>query len=254
MSLDPDALADMASNRGLKLVRSRVRTPGKAGYGLYGLSDPAGEPAFGLSKAGKPEASPEAVAEFLRKGEAGDWKASLKAVGAKPRKAAPQAAVRAKDPRHEEPAPAPAPPAPLVLREAEPKDADTLVALFALLDHDIDAAAIRANLTAIAKAKEPLLVLSEGQRVVAACGFTRTTMPHRPLPLGRITVLVVAEDRRRQGLGERLLAEAEARLRTLGCTLIEVTSNDRLLPAHSFYRAHGYERTSIRFAKTLSSG
>ena len=42
-----DALSAMARNRGLKLVRSRVRTPGKGDLGKVGLTDGAGKPVFG---------------------------------------------------------------------------------------------------------------------------------------------------------------------------------------------------------------
>ena len=254
MSPDPDALADMAANRGLKLVRSRVRTAGKAGFGLLGLTKATGQAAFGIDAAGKPEASADAVADFLRTGEAGDWKASLKAVGGKVRKAPKPATPSSKKPPIPRPAPAPAPPPPPALREAKAKDAEQLVTLFKLLEHDVDPAHVRANLSALAKVGTPLLVISQGDQVIAACGFVRTLVPHRPVPVGRITMLVVAKGRRRQGLGERLVAEVETRLLALGCVLVEVTSNDRLLPAHSFYRAHGYQRTSMRFAKTLPSG
>jgi GNAT superfamily N-acetyltransferase len=49
-----------------------------------------------------------------------------------------------------------------------------------------------------------------------------------------------------------LVEAAEAWMRKKGCKLVEVTSNDRRAEAHAFYRHMGYERTSIRFAKTLS--
>jgi ribosomal protein S18 acetylase RimI-like enzyme len=247
---DADALAEMARNRGLKLVRSRVRTPGKPGFGLFGLADASGAPTFGLDIKGQPLADADALADFLRTGEAGDWKASLKAVGATSIRKAP---AKPKDSPPPPPEPEPAAPEPPQLREATAADADQLVGLFALLEHRIDAPTVRSNLAALTKASEPVLVLAEGDRVVAACGFTRTVMPQRPLPVGRISILVIAEDRRRMGLGERLLGEAEARLAALGCKLIEVTSHDRLTPAHSFYRAQGYERTSIRFAKDRPS-
>ena len=39
MSERTDALREMAANRGCRLVKSRVRTPGRGDYGRYGLKD-----------------------------------------------------------------------------------------------------------------------------------------------------------------------------------------------------------------------
>jgi len=73
-----DALAETARNRGLRLVRSRVRTPGKRRFGKVGLADARGEPVFGMDAKG-PTAKPDEVEEYLRTLGATDWGASLDA-------------------------------------------------------------------------------------------------------------------------------------------------------------------------------
>ena len=67
--------------------------------------------------------------------------------------------------------------------------------------------------------------------------------------VGRITLLHVASDERRRGVGTRLIEAAEARLAERGCAMIEVVSDIDLANAHGFFRRLGYERTSYRFAK-----
>jgi GNAT superfamily N-acetyltransferase len=83
------------------------------------------------------------------------------------------------------------------------------------------------------------------------CGVGCRVVIHRPAPLGRITALVVAKEAQRHGLGRMLVEAAEDWMRKKGCQLVEVTSNDRRAEAHAFYRHMGYERSSIRFFKTL---
>ena len=82
-----DDLAEAARNRGLKLVRSRVRTPGKRRFGKVGLTDKAGKPVFGMDFSA-PVAKPEDVADYLRNLGANDWGASLD-VAVLPRKRKP---------------------------------------------------------------------------------------------------------------------------------------------------------------------
>lgn len=255
-----DALAESARNRGLKLVRSRVRTPGKRRFGKVGLTDASGKPVLGMDAKG-PTASPEEIEEYLRNLGAKDWGASLDvAVLPRKRKAkasrepANDAEPEPKSNRKPSPAPPPPPPKPAPkpkIRETKPSDVPRLVGLIRFLGHEIDEKAVRKNLKALDKTGELPLVATLDKRVVGMCGVGRRVVIHRPAPLGRITALVVAEEAQDQGIGRMLVEAAENWMRERGCTLVEVTSNDRRAAAHAFYRHMGYERTSIRFAKKL---
>src|SRR3954451_20287014 len=87
-----DALAETARNRGLKLIRSRVRTPGKRRFGKVGLTDASGKPVFGMDPKG-PTAAPDAVEEYLRNLGAKDWGPPLDAA-VRPRKPKAKKAAR----------------------------------------------------------------------------------------------------------------------------------------------------------------
>jgi len=249
---DLDALAEAARNRGLKLVRSRVRTPTKRRFGRVGLTDKSGKPVFGMDSKG-PTAKPEDVQDYLRSLDSKDWGASLDVAAPQrkrrsnkpPREAANDRELRPK--RTPEPEPSPQP----QIRDAKPADAPRLVELFRFLDHPIDEKAVRRNLARLKKDGGTPLVATLGNDVVGLCGISARVMIHRESPIGRISPLVVVEEAQGHGIGRMLVETAEAWMRKKGCKLVEVTSNDRRAEAHAFYRHMGYERTSIRFAKKL---
>jgi GNAT superfamily N-acetyltransferase len=235
VSEEADALAEMARNRGLKLIRSRIRKPGKRGFGKYGLEDGAGKAVLGLD--GKqPSATAEEIEAYLRKGLVSDWAESLGVT-----------APRARKPRKAERPPKPEPPKPLI-RDAKPTDAEALVGLMDVLGHETKATAVRKRLKLIGA---PTLVATLDKTVVGVCGLSISVHIHRDKPVGRITILEVAEPAQGQGIGRMLVAEAEHRLRSVGCGLIELTSNERLTKAHAFYRHLGYQQTSRRFVREL---
>jgi N-acetylglutamate synthase-like GNAT family acetyltransferase len=255
---DIDELAESARNRGLKLVRSRVRTPGKRRFGKVGLTDKAGKPVFGMDAKG-PAAKPEEVETYLRNLGAKDWGASL-GVAMMPRKKKPKPAREPANDREpaqkkaKKAAPPPKPPNPQPkpkLREAKPSDARRLVELINYLGHEIDEKTVRKNLSALKNSGETPLVATLDKNVVGLCGIHKTVTVHRDAPLGRLTILVVAEDAQGHGVGRMLVDEAERLLKKAGCKIVEVTSNDRRTAAHAFYRHMGYERTSLRFMKKL---
>ena len=265
-----DELAQSARNRGLKLVRSRVRTPGKRRFGKVGLTDARGKPVFGMDAKG-PTAKPEEVEDYLRNLGAKDWGASLD-VAVLPRKRKPsrvarrdaandaepepKRAVRPAKPRRP-PQPKPKPKPKPQVREARPSDAARLVELIRFLAGEVDRKStvdeklVRRNLTALRKAGELPLIATIGKEVVGLIGRHRMVSVHRAAPLGRIPVLAVAEGAQGEGIGRMLVEAVEQWCRKGGCEFVEVTSNDRLTAAHAFYRHMGYERTSIRFIKKL---
>jgi GNAT superfamily N-acetyltransferase len=260
-----DALAESARNRGLKLVRSRVRTPGKRRFGKVGLTDASGKAVLGMDAKG-PIGTPEQIEDFLRNLGAKDWGASLD-VAVLPRKRKAKSgrlpANDTKPDRAPKPGRAPAPPPPPPpspkpkpkpnpqIRNAKPSDAPRLVELIDFLRHEIDEKALRKNLKTLKKAGELPFVATLGKEIVGMCGVHKMVTVHRPAPVGRISVMVVAKDAQRHGIGRMLVEAAEQWCRKAGCQIVEVTSNDRRAEAHAFYRHLGYERTSIRFMKKL---
>jgi GNAT superfamily N-acetyltransferase len=255
-----DALAETARNRGLKLVRSRVRTPGKRRFGRVGLTDKGGKAVFGMDDKG-PMAKPEDVEDYLRNLGAKDWGASLD-VSVLPRKRKPAKVARApandsgpelapkKTTRSDPPPPPPKLRVPK-LREAKPADAERIVELITELGHQIDEKHVRKNLKALGRTGELPIVATLDKKVIGLIGMHRMVTIHRPAPVGRVPVLVVAKDAQKLGIGRMLVEEVERRLKKAGCQIVEVTSNDRRAAAHAFYRHMGYERTSIRFFKKL---
>ncbi len=236
---DLDALAESVRNRGLKLVRSRVRTPTKRRFGKVGLTDAAGKPVFGMDEKG-PTAKPEEVEDYLRNLGASDWGASLGAAGA----------TRARKKTKTKPMPKPAPPPPKPgLRDAKPADAPRLAELIGELGHEVDAKVVRKNLTPLRASGETPLVATLGKDVVGLCGIHRMLALHRDQLVGRVNILIVTEAARGQGIGRMLLEEAERRLRKLGCGRVEITVGEERHTAQAFYRRLGYERTTIRFQK-----
>ncbi|MEA2999910.1 MAG: hypothetical protein QOK17_1743 [Sphingomonadales bacterium] len=252
-----EMLRDMAANRGCRLVKSRRRTPGSGDYGHYGLRDAkSGQDIYGFG-AGGLTATAEDIENFLRGGLRSSWKQSLREAPSLPKagkRKGPEPEAKAPEREPKPPPPAPPPPAPpqpvLSIREAAPRDAKAISALLGELGFPSEATEIRRRLPRLRKAGEPVLVAVE-EKLIGCLAWHVTPVLHRPAPVGRVTMMVVAQKARRHGVGAALLEAAEARLAAAGCGLVEVTSNIELGGAHAFYRALGYERTSYRFAKKL---
>jgi len=140
----------------------------------------------------------------------------------------------------------------LEIRHASPVDASAMAALIAELGFPAPVDTIASRLDILLDAAEVVLVAARDGVLLGLVTVHITPTLHRPTPVGRFTALVVTERARRQGVGRALVESAERMLTARGCGLVEVTSNQLLSDAHSFYQRLGYEATSLRFKKTLS--
>jgi GNAT superfamily N-acetyltransferase len=131
-------------------------------------------------------------------------------------------------------------------------DADELARLLTLLGHPTTAQEVRERWDVwTAERNEGFVAEREEGGLAGAVTLHRRRLLHRPLPVGRVTALIVDEDVRGRGIGRRLMDAAEESLGGAGCGIIELTSNLRLTAAHAFYQRLGYEQTGVRLAKTL---
>lgn len=283
-------LRAMAAHRGLKLLRSRKRTPGVGDYGKFGLTDAAGKAVLGIEARGL-SATAEEIEDYLRLSSKAAWKraaettvrltpkkkaaarerassigpapATRKATGEHGKmvtrsKAGQQTRAQADRPARSKPdlrivaTQKPAPPSEIALtiRNAKASDAPALTALLAALAGSKgDRAAIERALPALRGGKAGLLV-AEKDGLVACCAWAAVPTLHRG-PLGRITLLIVAESHRRSGIATALVSAAQAALTKAGCSAVEVMSDIRIENSHNFFRTLRFEQQSYRFVRTI---
>lgn len=136
------------------------------------------------------------------------------------------------------------------VRAARAGDRGRISALIAELGFSAPPAMVGANLAAL-EGCGLLPLVAEANEVVGCVSLGVMPVHHRPLPVGRISMLVVAPEWRGKGVGRTLVEQALEALRSAGCGLCEVTSNETLVDAHAFYRRLGFEQTSVRLARVL---
>ena len=145
---------------------------------------------------------------------------------------------------------------PIAVRDMTAADAPEIARLFAILGHQLPADVIAARVaTFLAHGERGLVAVRQRSGntgpLLGIVTLHITPVLHRAGPVGRLTALVVDETTRGQGVGRALVNAAEAIFVARGCVLVEVTSNQRLAGAHSFYEKLGYTATSLRFGKAL---
>lgn len=138
----------------------------------------------------------------------------------------------------------------LAMRPARPDDAPAVSRLLGELGHAAPEPEVRARLEALARLEQHVVLVAENASgVVGVASAFVTPVLHRPGVTGRISVMVVAETARGNGVGTRLLDAMEESLAAHGATRLELTSNVRRADAHVFYEKRGWEKQGFRFEK-----
>lgn len=137
------------------------------------------------------------------------------------------------------------------IRSAASADSKQLAALIEQLGYPADEGLIHDQLAQLAsQPRTTVFVADDDGVIIGLLCFSIIPLLHLSGGLGRISALVVDSQFKGQGVGRRLVAEAEEFAWNNGCTRIEVTSADRRLDAHAFYETIGYKQDSRRFIKS----
>src|SRR5215216_7466658 len=138
----------------------------------------------------------------------------------------------------------------ILVRDAEPSDADALAKLCTQLGYPTAAVVMPARLDRFfSDANARALVAVDGNGVVGLTTIqTRYTLNH-DAPIAQITLLVVDERVRSRGVGRALVQEAERWARERGSKRIVVTTALAREGAHAFYEKVDYAYTGRRYAK-----
>ena len=138
------------------------------------------------------------------------------------------------------------------VRDAEARDAGALARLCGQLGYPSSPEAVLPRLDRLVRSgARALVATSGGDAIGLATVHLRSTINHEA-PLAQLTLLVVDEERRSQGVGRALVDEAEAWARAQGCRRIIVTTALNRTGAHAFYERIGYAHTGRRYGKDFA--
>ena len=135
------------------------------------------------------------------------------------------------------------------MRSARGEDVPALARLIDQLGYEVSEAEVAERLPLIDGPGRRVLVAEVDGAIVGCLTTSMMQVLHRPAPVGRISMMVVAEALRGRGIGAALVREAERCLLADGCYMVEVTSQFARERAHRFYERLGYDRTSVRLAR-----
>jgi GNAT superfamily N-acetyltransferase len=139
------------------------------------------------------------------------------------------------------------------VRDAEERDAPAIASLCAQLGYPTPGEAVMPRIDRLregGQARVVVAVIDEAPIGLATIHLRH--MINHDAPIGQLTLLVVDERVRGQGVGRILVAESEAWARARGCKRFVVTTALRRADAHAFYEKLGFAHTGRRYGKDFS--
>jgi GNAT superfamily N-acetyltransferase len=140
----------------------------------------------------------------------------------------------------------------VVIRDAVAGDAPAVAALLDELGYPTDPKRAQQRIERYAAHPSARLLVAELEdTVVGLAGVAVLPLVEHDESWARLTAIVVGEAYRGRGVGRALVEAVEAEAQARGCNLVELTTADRRVGAHEFYRRLGYEEVSRRFLKAM---
>jgi GNAT superfamily N-acetyltransferase len=142
-----------------------------------------------------------------------------------------------------------------MIRRAQASDAQALSELLTQLGYPSSVSEVAGRLDALANFPSAVALVAVngfGEVVGLVTGHLFPSI-HDSQPVAWLTTLVVLEDARGAGIGSSLVGYIEEWATQNGAWRLAVTSATHREEAHAFYVKRDYERTGVRFGKSLSS-
>jgi len=137
----------------------------------------------------------------------------------------------------------------ITIRPATPDDAAAIARLAMQLGYTVTAGDVSRRLAALARLPDHAVYVAAvpGEEVV---GWVHLYVDHSLLhnPLVALGGIIVDEAYRGQGIGRRLMEQAETWGRARGCTAVYLKTNVIRHEAHAFYESLGYQKVKTQYA------
>lgn len=138
------------------------------------------------------------------------------------------------------------------IKQVESEDVQAIAHLMRGLgyDHSVQEIGRRWNMV-IDRKSNPAFLAREGSLPVGLIALHIAPLLFYPQPLARITTLVVDAAKRSRGIGRALVEKAVQVSKDAGCDTLELTTGLQRDDAQAFYRALGFDCSSLRMEQSL---